>query len=224
MHGFADLSIMKVECLYPILGLFLLVFSNIAFASDFLIIPGVRVGDIAEKSSETDLKKSYGGAEVIEFEVTLGEGETEMGTVVFPKDGKKRIEILWFEPKTKINPKRIQISGEASVWHTSDGISIGTDLKKLEKINGKSFRLSGFNWDYSGTVSSWNEGALQKPFHEKGRIILRLAPTDKFTGNSEIHKVSGDREFLSSNQVMQKINPSVYQIIVKFQKPKVQLR
>ncbi len=205
-----------------ILCLIFLSFGNLALSEDYLIIPGIRVGDINPNSSEADLKKSYGDAEVIGFEVPLGEGETKPGTVVFPNDSKKRIEILWIEPNTKRNPERIQISGRDSIWHTAEGISIGTDLKKLEKINGKPFGLAGFNWDYAGTVLSWKGSIMEKPFQEKGRVLLRLIPSEKFKRTPDILKVSGEKEILSSHHLMQKMNPSVYQIIVNFEKTKIQ--
>lgn len=183
--------------------------------ADWLIVPGERVGKITPTSSESDLKKAYGDENVEEIEVSLGEGETEKGTVLFPKDPERRIQILWNDPRTKSNPVRIQIDDRRSRWKTAAGITIGTSLHELETINGKDFILTGFGWDYSGTVLSWNEGGLDKRSGPWGGITLRLDPEDY--GSSEgLSDVLGDRDFPSSQASMQKLNPKVYQIVVEF--------
>ncbi len=83
--------------------------------------------------------------------------------------------------------------------------------------------LSGFGWDYSGTVYSWENGALSKDFEGHGRVILRL-DTDLVPPNlpqSDYDHVSGDGSFSSSNPAMQKINPRVYEILWSFHKKKI---
>jgi hypothetical protein len=50
---------------------------------------------------------------------------------------------------------------EKSLWRTTYGITQGTTLLELERINRKPFRLAGFDFDYSGTVLSWESGLLE---------------------------------------------------------------
>jgi hypothetical protein len=148
----------------------------------------------------------------------LGEGEYETGTVIFPSDPLRAIEILWKDVRRKRFPKLIQLTGERSIWKTQDGISLGTRLKELERINGKPFVLTGFGWDYEGTIVSWAGGKLEREFEKDGRaVLLRLSDqTDHEALGEDAGSVLGDHDFPSSNQVMQKINPKVYQIIVEF--------
>jgi hypothetical protein len=148
----------------------------------------------------------------------LGEGEYEPGTVIYPNDPTRIIEIVWKDARRKRFPKRIQLTGERSVWRTRHGISLGTRLKELERINGKPFVLTGFSWDYEGTVVSWEGGKLERDFEKDGRVVLlRLSDqTDSGVSGEDAGSVAGDRDFPSSHQVMQKINPKVYQIIVEF--------
>ena len=186
--------------------------------SSYEIVPRVRVGAITSRTSESDLKSRYGRKNVQSTKVHLGEGEYEPGTVIYPNDPTRTIEIIWKDAQRKRFPKRIQISGEKSVWRTRHGISLGTELKELERINGKPFVLAGFNWDYGGTVVSWEGGKLERDFEKDGRVVvLRLSyQTDHDELGIDAGSVKGDRDFPSSNQVMQKINPKVYQIIVAF--------
>lgn len=186
--------------------------------SSYRIVPRVRVGAITAQTSESALKRIYGRRNVRSTKVSLGEGEYETGTVIFPNDPLRAIEILWKDSRRKRLPKLIQLTGEKSIWKTQDGISLGTRLKELERINGKPFVLAGFGWDYEGTVVSWDGGKLEREFEKDGRaVLLRLSDqTDYEVPVEEAGSVSGDRDFPSSNQVMQKINPKVYQIIVEF--------
>jgi hypothetical protein len=36
-------------------------------------------------------------------------------------------------------------------------------LAEIEKINGKPFKLYGFEWDFGGRSSNWQGGELGKP-------------------------------------------------------------
>ncbi len=144
--------------------------------SSYQIVPRIRVGAITPQMSEAALKRIYGRTNVRSTKVSLGEGEYETGTVIFPNDPRKTIEILWKDVRRKRFPKLIQLTGERSIWRTQDGISLGTRLKELERINGKPFVLTGFSWDYEGTVISWEGGKLAQEFERDGRgVLLRLS-------------------------------------------------
>ncbi|HEX8492125.1 MAG TPA: hypothetical protein VF658_04730 [Pyrinomonadaceae bacterium] len=187
--------------------------------SSYQIVPRVRVGAITSRTSEAALKRIYGRRNVRSTKVSLGEGEYESGTVIYPNDPNRIIEIVWKDPRRKRFPKRVQLSGEKSVWKTRHGISLGTSLKELERINGKPFVLTGFGWDYEGTIVSWEGGKLEREFERGGRVVLlRLSnQTNHGVSGEDAGSVAGDRDFPSNNRVMQQINPKVYQIIVEFQ-------
>ena len=150
-------------------------------------------------------------------DVDVGEGQTEPGTVLFADDPERKLEITWKDPVNKRNPKSIQIGGKKSVWKTAEGISLGSSLQEIERINGGPFTLAGFGWDYSGTVTSWKNGRLAAPFSKNGRILLRLTPErENALSRRELNAVSGDSDHSSREPAMQKLNPRVYQIIVLF--------
>ena len=208
-------------CAFFVACVFLISAGTITSASaqsSYEIIPRLRVGAITPQISEADLKRIYGRRNVRSTRVSLGEGETEAGTVIYPRDPLRMIEIVWKDARRKRFPKLIQLTGERSVWKTRQGISLGTRLKELERINGKPFVLAGFGWDYEGTVVSWENGKLEREFEKDGRtMLLRLSDqTGHAMSGEDLSAVQGDNDFPSSNQAMQRINPKVYQIIIEF--------
>jgi hypothetical protein len=181
----------------------------------WLLLASSNEGTINGHTTREDLVRVYGKANVVDRDIDIGEGETQPGTVVFPNDPKRSIEILWRDPVKKTQPSSAQIQGDASLWKARHGISLGTSLKQLEQFNGKPFQLAGFGWDYSGTVMSWENGSLATELDgEHGRVIVRLeSRPGSDVPQEEQNQVMGDQDFSSHHAVMQKLNPVAYQII-----------
>lgn len=185
--------------------------------TSYTIVPGVKFGDITARTSEADLKRIYGEKNVESGEVGLGEGETLPGTILFPNDPNKTVAIAWKNEKTRKSPDFIQFAGDKSFWKISNGVTLGTSLKTLEQLNGKGFVLYGFQWDYSGELNSWNRGKLARTFGNKNEIVLlRLNPDYDKASEKDLKAVVGDGNFSSKHKVMQKLNPKVDFIIVRF--------
>jgi hypothetical protein len=186
----------------------------------WLTLASGEKGSINARMTRQDLVRIYGAPNVIDQDVDTGEGETELGTVVFPKDSERSIEILWQDPEKKTLPASAQIEGAKSLWKTVHNISLGTSLRDLERLNGRPFKLAGFGWDYSGTVTSWENGALAAELDGgHGRVILRLDSSTPQAADKDVAQVVGDRDFSSHHPVMQKLNPTAYQIIWVFGSP-----
>jgi len=191
-----------------------------ASVDPWLIVRSGQGGIISPHVTRKDLVQAFGAANVVDQDVDIGEGETQPGTVICPKDPERLMEILWRDPETKMHPASAQFSGAKSRWKVAHNISLGTSLKELESLNGRPFMLAGFAWDYSGTVLSWENGSLAKDLGDsQSRVIIRLdSPTSESTGK-DVDQVLGDKEFPSNHPVMQKLNPTTYQIIVEFPIP-----
>jgi len=186
----------------------------------WLIERSGQEGVIGPRTTRKDLVQAFGTANVVDQDVDVGEGETQPGTVIFPKDPVRLIEILWRDPAAKTHPASAQFSGTKSRWKVAHDISLGTSLKELELLNGRPFTLAGFGWDYSGTVLSWENGSLAKDLgHSQSRVIIRLDSPTPESADKEVEQVLGDRGFPSNHPVMQKLNPTAYQIIVEFPIP-----
>ncbi len=197
---------------------FLVAVANSFAQVSFQITPGVKAGAITARTSEADLRRIYGSRNVRSEAVGVGEGETVPGAVIYPNDPNRRLEIAWKNAKLKKNPEYVQFSGEKSLWKITNGITLGTSLKTIERINGGRFTLLGFEWDYSGTVVSWNGGKLSRIFGKQSELVtLRLNPQnyDDKALQKDLEAVVGDGEFSSKNQSMQRINPQVYFVVVK---------
>ncbi len=108
-------------------------------SDNWLIVASAEKGVVNLHTTRVDLVRSFGNANVVDKDVDVGEGETEPGTVVFPNDPERRIEILWKDPEKKNEPKSATISGSTSRWHATHSISLGTSLEQLQSINGFRF-------------------------------------------------------------------------------------
>lgn len=178
------------------------------------ITPGGSAEVITSELTEAKLVAVFGRQHVTWGEIQDVEGEGLPGTILFASDPHERLDIVWTDNEHRRLPKQVQVFGDSrSRWETTAGISLATTLKELERINGKPFRLSGFDIDYEGTVKSWNGGNLEKEFHDSG-VIVRLRCSKKTTATpDELNQLAGTAEFSSDNPIMQKANPHIYQII-----------
>ncbi len=155
--------------------------------NDFLIIPEVRAGPITRHWTGADIELAFGilhcRREVRDFSQSE-EGE-EAGMVytiyrIYPDtpdeieiklgpDGKAvraRIETKWADitnPKTgavEWGPVRT-----LSRWHSKSGISLGSDVAKIEQVNGGPFEVMGWETDGGpGQVFDWKGGKIPDSF------------------------------------------------------------
>jgi hypothetical protein len=181
---------------------------------DWLIIPGKSFGKVTATTTREELDKLYGKENVKDEELHVGEGFYEKGTVLFPSDKLKRAEIFWQENQFGHKISLIRLNEEKSLWHTPEGITIGTPMKTLEKLNGGPFEMSGFGWDYGGNANIGSD----KPGPLQG-ISVRLTEgnyedLEKKLTAKEIGSVQGDKIILTSDPVLQKINPVTYQVFI----------
>ncbi|QXP61555.1 hypothetical protein [Olleya sp. HaHaR_3_96] len=183
-----------------------------------LISPNKSFGAITASISEKELIEIYGQKNVIKDSIATGEGQFEFGKKLFP-NSIDEVTITWKNKKDRVHPKLVEIKGEKTNWKTKEGITLGTDLKTLEKLNKDSFCLLGFGWDYQGTITNWNNGTLNKTVTLKNGFFIRLE-NSHFKGiltTEESQEIYGDKDIRSSNKTMQKTNPKVAIIVMNFQ-------
>ena len=181
--------------------------------NDWRVVPGVRVGPITATTTRADLARLFGEGNLEDGPVEVGEGFEEPATIVYSTDPSRALAVFWRGEGTGRLARSVDMCGMSSKpcrWRTAEGISMGTDLKTLEKYNRRPFKMAGFGWDYSGTVTSWEGGRLDAP---RGRLLVRLEPRK---GSSVDDDLDGDRDFISSHAPLQRLNPVVYAFIVEF--------
>jgi hypothetical protein len=182
-------------------------------AAEWRIVPSRSAGPLTSESSEADLRQRYGPEMVSSTRIQIGEGETMPGTVLFPGDSLRTAEIIWADSVRRSRPTRFILRGSRSLWQTAEGISLGTTLQELERLNGRPFTLAGFGWDYGGVVIDWAGGALHTAL---AGVKLYLDPGPEQYRSAPYSQVLGDRDYSSSLKPMQQMNPKVSQVFVDF--------
>lgn len=170
--------------------------------------PDFTLDKLLSFQSEADLIKTY-GADVKRSTGYYPEGMGEyQNTLLFP-DTKNQVEFVWQDDSVSFSGlSYIHISGEATDWKTKEGITLGTTMKDLEKLNQKSFIFSGFGWDYSG-ATDWDNGHLQER-----KIFVNLAyPGENVS--PEHDALIGDHDIRSDSELAQKVNPIVFEITMR---------
>jgi hypothetical protein len=194
-----------------------------ASACAHLIVPGVRVGPITPTTSETDLRQLLGGG--VE-QVELGDSD-EMpvpGTVLYPDDVVARLQVTWAD-STRTTPRDVIIEEGASLWHTAQGVRLGTTLRRLERLNGRPFMVAhlwGSYWE--GRVISWEGGALGAEL-DTSRLAVTLA-SERFaevastlTPDERRQLDADDRRPLSSElPALRRLDPEVVTLWLRFRR------
>lgn len=179
----------------------------------YLIVPGKSVGPITARTrTAAALKKAFGAANVKARAIYVGEGTSEPGFLVCGGQPGRTLEVLPLDiegQKTLLVYVRDQ---DASLYHTREGVTLGMTLRQLEKLNGRPFELSGFSWDYGGTVTSWKGGKLETAL--KGVLVRFQEPGDGLLTEQESRTIMGDAPHMSSLPAMQKANPKVGSLAV----------
>lgn len=177
---------------------------------------------VTPSTTHADIVVRYGKQNVADGEVYVGEGFTEPGTVLFPDAPDRRLELIWHDKKERRQPAHAftPLGTKKSRWQV-EGIALLVDLKTLERMNRKPFRLAGFGWDYAGTVASWSDGEVEKLETPRCRLLVRLDAGQWLSSEERAAylTVAGAGPFSSGHPVMQKVNPRVYQIGFLYDKP-----
>lgn len=174
-------------------------------------------GPFARDADEAALIKTFGAANVQRARIEIGEGEKADGAILFPKDSKRRLELIWRDGKKRRQPGTIYVR-EGSAWAVTgpagERLAIGSALAAVEAANGKPFSILGFDWDYSGTAADWQGGKLARAFGGC-KLTIRFG-YPKGTDAKALDRLSGDKEFSSANPDMRLIKPTAYEILLSW--------
>jgi hypothetical protein len=170
-------------------------------------------GPFGKQSSHLKLAQRFDSRNITFTEVDGPEGTKLRASVLFPNDPKRRLEILWQNEGSRSDPHLIVINGQSG-WTAPKGLRLGLALPALEKLNGKPFRLKGFEHDAAGQVTDWQGGALEK-LPGDCRLGIRLAADPKAPADKR-SAVAGDKEFTSSDPAMRAVAPKVSEIILGY--------
>ncbi len=174
-------------------------------------------GPFSRNADEAALIKAFGAGNVQRSEIGVGEGETLTGAVIFPKDRKRRLELTWQDGARRRRPATIHVR-EGSAWTVAapsgERIGLGATLLAVEAANGRPFGILGFGWDYSGSVSNWRGGRLDKA-GGGCKLTIRFRDTPD-AGPGVRDRILGDQEFSSSDRDIRAVKPVVREIALNW--------
>lgn len=170
-------------------------------------------GVFAKDSTHIKLAMKYDSRNVVFGEVDGPDGTKLPGSILFPQDPKRRLEVLWTNEAARTGTSLVAINGK-SQWGGPKGLKLGLSIQQLEKLNGKAFRLSGFGADGSASVIGWEGGALNSlPGGCKVGVRLMVGP--KATPEART-TVGGDKELVSSDPNVRAVQPAVAEILIGY--------
>jgi len=198
-----------------------------AQTNDWLVIPGERVGPVLANTVRADLRHSFApGASIEEDAIELDEGIVQPATLIQKDVQSESLAIIWDGKGAGAHPLQIFICrgrrrGPCR-WHLANGITDGTKMLELERLNGKPFTISGFGMGYGGNVQAWDGGRLET-LECNGRLTLTLDGERQRGGvltteltSEERHSITGDKPVPSTTPAMRKVNPVVTEMVFYF--------
>jgi hypothetical protein len=163
-------------------------------------------GPFAKDSSHAKLVAAFGAKNVTFKDVDAAEGSKEKATVLFDEDPTRRIVVFWHDEKARSRPRMINVSAP-SLWVGPGGVGNGMKLTDLEKLNGKPFKLAGFDWNGGGFVREL-EAKLKNPVGGCD-LVVRFEPGIANPLPARYAEITGDKVILSNNKLLRRTRAQV---------------
>ena len=171
-------------------------------------------GVFAKDSTHLKLAIKYDSRNITFGQVDGPEGSKIPGSILFPNDPKRRLEVLWANDAGRSETSLIAINGK-SQWSAPKGLKLGLPLAALEKANGRPFKLSGsFGADGTAGVAGWEGGALSS-LPGGCKVGIRLAADPKASEDAR-NAIVGDTEVLSNDPAVRALKPTVVEILIGY--------
>jgi hypothetical protein len=173
----------------------------------------VNCGGVFAKESSHVKLATFFGADVVQWTQVDGpEGSKLNASVLYPRDPKRRLEVLWNSEASRSDTQLIVINGQSS-WTGPKGLKLGLPLAAIEKLNKKPFSLHGFSGEDGGLVTSWESGALST-LPGGCKVSLRFTPNPKAPPADP--SVASDKPVLSSASALKPLSLKVTEIILGY--------
>lgn len=168
-------------------------------------------GPFAADSSEAKLVEAFGRQNVVTGDVPGPEGSTILATTVFPDDPEKRIEVGWWDEENLTQLAYFTIPAADT---SPQGVKTGMTVKEVEALNGGTFELQGFWWDYGG-YANFSGGRLGAP--EEGCIVsVRFAPAGEYPQDLNVDAVAGEVLVPSDEPLLETLDARVESLSVSY--------
>ncbi|MBV8752989.1 MAG: hypothetical protein JO328_09030 [Hyphomicrobiales bacterium] len=169
-------------------------------------------GAFAKNSSHIRLAQFFGPQNLAYTEVNGAQNSKLQASVLFPKDPKRHLEVMWTNESSRAGTSVIAINGQ-STWTGPKGLHLGMPIATVEKLNGKPFQLAGFDQDNAGAALDWQGGALEK-IPGGCKMSVRLVPDPK--ASEDARKEAGGPTLMSSDATVRAVKPIVAEILIGY--------
>lgn len=160
----------------------------------------LRVGPVKRGMTLAALKKAVPAGEMSITKVPGPEG-SELSAVQLWKGTGRELEVIYDDEGQGKELMEVRIIGKD--WQLPGGLKHGMSIEQVEKINGKPFKVFGFQWDYAGYANFEDGGKLQ------GSIGIRFDP-----GVETDASLAGDQLIPSTNKKLRASKVKVTEITV----------
>jgi hypothetical protein len=161
-------------------------------------------GAFARDTTHAKLVTAFGAKNVTFKEVDAAEGSKDRATVLFDDDPTRRVLVFWHDERTRTRPSMVSVSAP-SLWIGPGGIGNGMKLSDVEKLNGKPFKLAGFDWGGGGFVREL-DGKL-KP--SGCNLVIRFEPGIANPLPARYAEITGDKTIASTNKLLRRTRAQV---------------
>jgi hypothetical protein len=170
-------------------------------------------GVFAKDSNRLKLAAAFQKKNVADSQVDTAIGGKATASVLYGKDPQQRLEIWWSNPASRSDVHLIVINGKSN-WSAPGGLRLGLTLAEVEALNGKPFKLVGFNRDGTVAASDWNGGALAA---QGGGCKLGISlRADATNSTAAVAALGADHEFPSTDAALRAVNPTVSEILIAY--------
>jgi hypothetical protein len=166
-------------------------------------------GTFVKDTTHLKLAIKYDSRNIVFGDVDGPDGTKIKATILYPNESKRRLEVIWNNDAARTDLSMVVINGQ-SQWSAPKGVKLGTPLAALEKINGRPFKLSGFDPDGSASVLGWEGGALTS-LPGGCKVGARIATDGKSAAT-----VPPGKQLLSNDANLKAIKASVVEILVGY--------
>ena len=176
---------------------------------DYSFIPGKKAGFIDLGTTEEGLIKEFGPNQVRRGTISTSSVNVEFCTILFP-DSPDEVNITWkTEDRKKV--KAIYFDKYLSNWKMNNGLKVGMSLLDLCKVNEAPLNFYGFNWEYGGTIESWQNGKMAA--YQRNFYAVLNPRSGKFTGEQS-RRFAGDKVFTSNTEGVDQLDLVVSRIVI----------
>ncbi|HVI46762.1 MAG TPA: hypothetical protein VM802_17925 [Chitinophaga sp.] len=151
------------------------------------------------------LVEMFGANNVTQRDATNLSGAKDGEAYVIYPDTDDELEIQFDGENGNI----LTFSHFPSKWKSPYGIKAGDPLEKLNKVNGRPFKINGFEWTNGGIVNDWQGGALD------GKSVTIMLKVNN-SGDPKLYdQVTGDKKIRSDLPVLKKLDVIIQSIAFK---------